>query len=673
MNNDEKEVIPMTIDQLSINTIRMLSIDQIEQANSGHPGLPMGAAPMAYTLWAKQLKHNPKNPDWYNRDRFILSAGHGSALLYSLLHLFGYGLTIDDLKQFRQWGSLTPGHPEVKHTVGVEATTGPLGQGIANAVGVAMAERHLAATYNRDGYEVMDHFTYAICGDGDLMEGIAQEAASLAGHLQLGKLIVLYDSNEISLDGDLSKSFSEQTGKRFEANGWQVLHVEDGNDIDGINEAITQAKLETSKPTLIEVRTVIGFGSPNRAGTSEAHGKPLGSDEVVGVRLAYEWSHEAPFHVPTEVTANFAAIGETLGKAEAEWNEMFANYANEYPALASQFQQAFTKELPDDWEKQLPTFEEDTKGIATRAASGKVLQVLAKEIPTLFGGSADLASSNSTALKDDADFEAKDYAGRNIWFGVREHAMGAALNGMALHGGVHVFGATFLVFSDYLRPSIRLAALSKLPVTYVFTHDSVAVGEDGPTHEPVEHIPSLRLIPGLKVVRPADANETAAAWEYAIRSKDHPVALILSRQNLPVLAGTVGKNAEIVKQGAYVVSPASGVEKGVLIATGSEVGLAVKAQQKLADKGIHVRVVSVPCRENFDQLTKEEKENIIPANLTARVAIEAAHPMGWDKYVGDNGIVIGIDHFGASAPGDLLLQKFGFHVDNVVEQLEKLL
>jgi transketolase len=673
MRNEKKEDFFMTIDQLSINTIRMLSIDQIEQANSGHPGLPMGAAPMAYTLWAKQLKHNPANPDWYNRDRFILSAGHGSALLYSLLHLFEYGLTIDDLKNFRQWGSLTPGHPEVKHTVGVEATTGPLGQGIANAVGVAMAERHLAATYNREGYEVIDHFTYALCGDGDLMEGIAQEAASLAGHLQLGKLIVLYDSNSISLDGDLSKSFSEQTSKRFEANGWQVLHVEDGNDIVAINRAITEAKQDTSKPTLIEVRTVIGFGSPNRAGTSEAHGKPLGADEVAGVRQAYEWTNESPFHVPSEAAENFSSIVKELGKAEDEWNNLFANYAKKYPIEANQLKQAFSRELLTDWEKHLPTFEADEKGIATRAASGKALQVLAKEVPTLFGGSADLASSNSTEMKDYPAFGAEDYAGRNIWFGVREHAMGAALNGMALHGGLHVFGATFLVFSDYLRPSIRLAALSQLPVTYVFTHDSVAVGEDGPTHEPVEHIPSLRLIPGLKVVRPADANETVAAWEYALKSQDHPVALILSRQNLPVLAGTVGKKGEIVKQGAYVVSPAAGEEKGVLIATGSEVSLAVKAQKVLADKGIHVRVVSMPCRENFDQLTKAEKESIIPSHLSARVAIEAAHPMGWDKYVGDKGTVIGIDHFGASAPGDLLLEKFGFNVDNVVEQLEKLL
>jgi transketolase len=673
MKTEEKEDTVMTVDQLSINTIRMLSIDQIEQANSGHPGLPMGAAPMAYTLWAKQLKHNPANPDWYNRDRFVLSAGHGSALLYSLLHLFGYGLTIDDLKQFRQWGSLTPGHPEVKHTVGVEATTGPLGQGIANAVGMAMAERHLAATYNRDGYEVIDHFTYAVCGDGDLMEGIAQEAASLAGHLQLGKLIVLYDSNSISLDGDLSKSYSEQTANRFEANGWQVIHVEDGNDIDAINKAIEQAKLEASKPTLIEVRTIIGYGSPGRSGTSEAHGKPLGAEEVAGVRLAYEWAEETSFHVPDEVSENFTSIQTELAKAETEWNQMFESYQKEYPILANQLKQAFAKELLTDWVKHLPTFEADEKGIATRAASGKALQILAKEIPTLFGGSADLASSNSTTMKDDANFGADDYTGRNIWFGVREHAMGGALNGMALHGGLHVFGATFLVFSDYLRPSIRLAALSKLPVTYVFTHDSVAVGEDGPTHEPVEHIPSLRLIPGLKVVRPADANETVAAWEYALKSQEHPVALILSRQNLPVLAGTVGKKAEIVEQGAYVVSPASGEEKGILIATGSEVGLAVKAQQKLAEKGVHVRVVSMPCRENFDQLSKAEKENIIPSILTARIAIEAAHPMGWDKYVGEKGTVIGIDHFGASAPGDLLLEKFGFNVDNVIEQLEKLL
>lgn len=663
----------MTVEQQTVNTLRLLSIDQIEQANSGHPGLPMGAAPMAYTLWAKQLKHNPKNPDWFNRDRFVLSAGHGSALLYSLLHLFGYGLTIEDLKQFRQWESLTPGHPEVKHTKGVEATTGPLGQGIANAVGMAMAEKHLAATYNRDGHAVIDHYTYALCGDGDLMEGIAQEAISLAGHLQLGKLIVLYDSNDISLDGDLQKAFSEDTSNRFAASGWHVLRVDDGNDIAAIEQAIVAAKQETNKPTLIEVRTVIGFGSPNRAGTSEAHGKPLGKEEAAAVRQAYEWGEETPFYVPTAVSEHITGIVEELSKVEAKWHEEFAAYERAYPTLAAQLKQAMEGVLPEGWQEQLPSFEPNSKGIATRAASGKVLQVLAKQIPSLFGGSADLASSNSTALKEDTDFSADNAAGRNIWFGVREHAMGAALNGMALHGGVNVFGATFLVFSDYLRPAIRLAALSKLPVTYVFTHDSVAVGEDGPTHEPVEQIPSLRLIPGLKVVRPADANETVAAWEYAMTEKDHPVALILSRQNLPILAGTVGKRADTIRQGAYVVSPAAGEEKGILIATGSEVGLAVQAQQQLASKGIHVRVVSIPCRENFAQLSAEEQEQILPSTVTARVAIEAAHPMGWEKYVGTNGAVIGIDHFGASAPGGLLLEKFGFNVENVVQTFESLL
>jgi transketolase len=663
----------MTVEQQTINTLRLLSIDQIEQANSGHPGLPMGAAPMAYTLWAKQLKHNPKNPDWFNRDRFILSAGHGSALLYSLLHLFGYGLTIDDLMQFRQWGSLTPGHPEVKHTKGVEATTGPLGQGIANAVGMAMAEKHLAATYNRDGHKIIDHYTYALCGDGDLMEGIAQEAISLAGHLQLGKLIVLYDSNDISLDGDLNKSFSEDTSKRFAASGWHVLRVEDGNDIDAIEQAIVAAKQETNKPTLIEVRTIIGFGSPNRAGTSEAHGKPLGKEEATAVRRAYEWEEEAFFHVPEAVSEHIASITQKLSEEEIKWQAAFAAYEQAYPTLAAQLRQAIAGKLPTGWQEHLPTFEPDIKGIATRAASGKVLQVLAKQIPSLFGGSADLASSNSTTLKEDTDFSADNPIGRNIWFGVREHAMGAALNGLALHGGVNVFGATFLVFSDYLRPAIRLAALSKLPVTYVFTHDSVAVGEDGPTHEPVEHIPSLRLIPGLKVVRPADANETVAAWEYAMTEKEHPVALILSRQNLPILAGTVGKRAEIIRRGAYVVSPAAGEEKGILMATGSEVALAVQAQQQLAAKGIYVRVISIPCRENFAQLQLEEQEQILPSTVTARVAIEAAHPMGWEKFVGANGVVIGIDHFGASAPGGVLLDKYGFNVENVVQTFESLL
>lgn len=662
------------IDQLCVDTIRLLSIDQIEQANSGHPGLPMGAAPMAYTLWAKYMNHNPSNPAWFNRDRFVLSAGHGSALLYSLLHLFGYNLSMDELKNFRQWGSLTPGHPEVKHTPGVEATTGPLGQGISNAVGMAMAEAHLAATYNRDGFPIIDHYTYVLCSDGDLMEGVAAEACSLAGHLRLGKLIALYDSNDISLDGELAHSFTENTAKRFEAYGWQVLRVEDGNDMEAIAQAIEQAQQEKNRPTLIEVRTIIGYGSPNRAGTAEAHGKPLGKEEVAEVRKAYNWTHEEDFHVPGEVREHFDMLQTRFAEKEAAWNDLMKQYEAEHPELARQLHLAIRGELPEGWDQHLPKFQAGDKAMATRVASGTTIQALAKSVPMLIGGSADLASSNNTLMKEEAAFHAENYAGRNIWFGVREHGMGAALNGMLLHGGVRAYGGTFLVFSDYLRPSIRLAALSKLPVIYVFTHDSIAVGEDGPTHEPVEHVPSLRLIPGLKVIRPADGNETVAAWQYALSQNEDPVALVLTRQNLPILPGTVGKDQEIIAKGAYVVSEAhDGNPQGVIIATGSEVSLAVEAQTKLLEKGIRVRVVSMPCRELFDQQPKEYRDSVLPPSIRARLAVEAAHPMGWDRYVGDYGSVIGIDRFGASAPGGLVMKEYGFHVDNVVKHMEAVL
>lgn len=662
------------IDQLSINTIRMLSIDQIEEANSGHPGLPMGAAPMAYTLWAKHMKHNPANPSWFNRDRFVLSAGHGSALLYSLLHLFSYNLSMDELKRFRQWGSLTPGHPEVKHTPGVEATTGPLGQGISNAVGMAMAEAHLAATYNRDGFPVIDHYTYVLCSDGDLMEGVAAEACSLAGHLRLGKLIALYDSNDISLDGELAHSFTENVQKRFEAYGWQYLRVEDGNDTEAISRAIEEAQQEKNRPTLIEVRTIIGYGSPNRAGTAEVHGKPLGKEEVAGVRKAYNWPHEEPFYVPAEVREHFAVLNTRLAEKEAAWNDLLKQYEAKYPELAKRLRQAIIGELPEGWDQNLPKFRPGDKAIATRAASGATLQALAKSAPMLIGGSADLASSNNTLMKEEGVFHAEDYSGRNIWFGVREHAMGAALNGMLLHGGVRAYGGTFLVFSDYLRPSIRLSALSKLPVIYVFTHDSIAVGEDGPTHEPVEHVPSLRLIPGLKVIRPADANETVAAWQYALSQNEDPVALVLTRQNLPILEGTVDVDKEIIAKGAYVVSEAeNGNPDGIIIATGSEVSLSLEAQKKLLEKGIRVRVVSMPCRELFDQQDQAYRDSILPPGVRARLAVEAAHPMGWDRYVGERGAVIGIERFGASAPGSLVMKEYGFHVDNVVQHMEAIL
>ncbi|TSI10119.1 transketolase [Lysinibacillus sp. BW-2-10] len=659
-------------DLQAINAIRTLSIDAIEKANSGHPGLPMGAAPMAYTLWTKQLRHNPQNPTWYNRDRFVLSAGHGSMLLYSLLHLGGYGLEMEEIKNFRQWGSKTPGHPEYGHTVGVEATTGPLGQGIAMTVGMAMAEKHLAATYNKPGHDIVDHYTFALCGDGDLMEGVAAEAISLAGHLQLEKLIVLYDSNDISLDGDLAKSFSENVQKRFESYGWNYLHVADGTDIDAINTAIEQAKQSKGKPTLIEVKTVIGFGSPNKSGKADSHGAPLGADEVVLTKSAYGWGHE-PFQIPEEVYATFKAAAETQGAApEAEWNAKFESYKAEYPELADQFIKAMNNELPADFDAEVPVYEAG-KSVATRSSSGDVINALAKKVPSFFGGSADLAGSNKTTMKGAGDFSPETPEGRNIWFGVREFAMGAALNGMALHGGLNVFGGTFFVFSDYVRPAVRLSALMGLPVTYVFTHDSIAVGEDGPTHEPIEHLASLRAMPNLSVIRPADANESAEAWKLAVSSKDVPTVLVLSRQNLPVLAKSAELAKDGVAKGAYVVSPATKeTPDAILIATGSEVSLAVEAQAKLQAEGIDASVVSMPAMDRFEQQSAEYKESVLPKAVTKRLAIEMGSSFGWHKYTGFEGDVLAIDQFGASAPGEIVMEKYGFTVDNVVAKVKAL-
>ncbi|MBQ0138228.1 MAG: transketolase [Kurthia sp.] len=659
-------------DQLAINTIRTLSIDAIEKANSGHPGLPMGAAPMAYTLWTKQLQHNPQNPSWFNRDRFILSAGHGSMLLYSLLHLGGYDLPMEEIKNFRQWGSLTPGHPEFGHTAGVEATTGPLGQGISMAVGMAMAESHLAAVYNKPNHNIVDHYTFALCGDGDLMEGVSAESASLAGHLQLEKLIVLYDSNDISLDGDLNKSFSDDTASRFKAYGWNYLLVEDGTDVDAINQAIEKAKASEGKPTLIEIKTVIGFGSPNKSGKSDSHGAPLGTDEVALTKANYEWNHE-PFFVPEEVYETFKNAAEKQGvQAEAAWNEAVASYKAEFPELATQFELAISGELPADFDADFPVYEAG-KAIATRSSSGDVINAVAKAVPSLFGGSADLAGSNKTAIKAAGDFSAQEPAGRNIWFGVREFAMGAALNGMALHGGLHVFGGTFFVFSDYLRPAIRLAALMGLPVTYVFTHDSVAVGEDGPTHEPVEHLAALRAIPNLSVIRPADANESAAAWKLALTSKNRPTALVLSRQNLETLDVDQAHLQAGVAKGAYVVSKASKeTADALLIATGSEVNLAVAAKEALAKDGIHVTVVSMPDTARFDEQDAAYKESVLPKAVTKRLAIEMGSSFGWHKYTGFEGDVLAIDTFGASAPGDTVIAEYGFTVENVVTKVKAL-
>ncbi|TWI59344.1 transketolase [Halalkalibacter nanhaiisediminis] len=659
------------IDELAINTIRTLSIDSIEKANSGHPGMPMGAAPMAYSLWTKFMNHNPSNPEWANRDRFVLSAGHGSMLLYSLLHLSGYGLSLDELKNFRQWGSKTPGHPEYGHTPGVEATTGPLGQGVAMAVGMAMAERHLAATYNKDDFSIVDHYTYAICGDGDLMEGVSAESASLAGHLKLGRLIVLYDSNDISLDGDLHISFSESVEDRYKAYGWQVIRVEDGNDLDEINHALEEAKKD-ARPTLIEVKTTIGYGSPNKSGKSASHGAPLGKEEVGLTKSAYKWVFEEDFHVPNEVSEFFAAQKAEGEKKEQAWNEQFSKYKEKYPELATQFEVAIRGDLPEGWDANAPVYEAGSSE-ATRSSSGTALNAFAKSVPQLFGGSADLASSNKTMMKDLGDFSRDHYEGRNIWFGVREFAMGSAINGIALHGGLKVFGATFFVFSDYLRPAIRLAALMKLPVIYVFTHDSIAVGEDGPTHEPVEQLAALRAMPGLSVIRPGDSNEAVAAWKLALESKDTPTALVLTRQNLKTLDSSQELAYEGVKKGAYIASKSSGETNVLLLASGSEVPLAVEAQEILEKDGIFADVISMPSWDRFEKQSQAYKDEVISPNVKARLGIEMGSSLGWAKYVGDHGDVLAIDQFGASAPYEKMMEEYGFTAANVVAKVKALL
>ncbi|MHC5522220.1 transketolase [Ligilactobacillus saerimneri] len=655
------------IDQLGVNTIRTLSIDAIQKANSGHPGLPMGVAPMAYVLWTRHMHLNPKTHlDWANRDRFILSAGHGSAMLYSLLHLAGYEVSIDDLKQFRQWNSKTPGHPEFGHTDGVEATTGPLGQGIAMAVGMAMAEAHLAAKYNRPGYPVMDHYTYSIVGDGDLMEGISHEAASLAGHLKLGKLIVLYDSNGISLDGPTTAAFTENVGERFKAYGWEHIKVEDGNDLAAIDAALTLAKKNTSQPTLIEVKTTIGFGAENQ-GTNAVHGNPLGADGVAYAKKAYGWDYPA-FTVPAEVATRFHQLIQEEGAvAEEQWQDLFAKYQQEYPELAQEFTAGFANDLKLDFQAVLPHYEADSS-IATRNASQKAINALTPVLPTLWGGAADLASSNKTMINGEADFQPGSYVGRNLWFGVREFAMAAALNGISLHGGTRVYGGTFFVFSDYLKAAIRLSALQHQPVIYVLTHDSVAVGEDGPTHEPIEQLAGLRAIPDVQVLRPADGNETSAAWATALQTTDKPTLLVLSRQNLATLPVDQATVFAGVDKGGYVVAPATkAVPDGILIATGSEVNLALAAQSELRDHGQDVSVVSLPSWERFAQQDPAYQEAVLPAAVTKRVTIEAAATFGWAKFAGSHGASIGIDHFGASAPGDLVLDQLGMNVANVVD------
>ncbi|MDQ6419116.1 transketolase [Paenibacillus sp. LHD-117] len=661
--------ITKTIDQLAIDTIRTLSIDAINAANSGHPGLPMGAAPMAYALWAKLLQHNPGHSNWFNRDRFVLSAGHGSALLYSLLHLSGYQVSLDDVKQFRKLNSRTPGHPEFGHTDGVDATTGPLGQGIAMAVGMAMAEAHLASKFNKDGYPVVDHYTYALVGDGCLMEGISYEAMSMAGHMKLGKLIVLYDSNDISLDGELALSFGEGIQKRAESAHWDYIRVEDGNDVDRIAGAIEAAKQNGDKPTLIEVRTVIGYGS-KVAGTNKAHGNPLGKEEAKATKAVYGWEHEEEFYVPEEVKAHFEQIKQNGAAAEAAWNGLVSSYGEQYPELGKELANAIDgKALLDATD--ILTFD-TAKSISTRVASGEAINHYVKKVPAIFGGSADLSHSTMTDIKGEGKFAVDSYAGRNVYFGVREHAMGAAGNGMALHGGVKPFVSTFFVFSDYLRPSIRLAALQKLPVTYVFTHDSIAVGEDGPTHEPVEHLAALRTIPGLTVIRPTDANETSSAWAYALQKNDGPVALVLSRQNLPIYEATKG-NIDGVANGGYILAQTNDQPDVILIATGSEVSLAVSAKAELEQENVSVRVVAMPSRELFDRAPESYKQSVLPNAVTKRVAIEAGISLGWERFTGPSGNVVSIETFGASGPGGEVMAYFGFSTENVVRVAKELL
>ncbi|MFZ0496870.1 MAG: transketolase [Methylocella sp.] len=677
------------LDNECINTLRFLSVDAVQKADSGHPGLPMGAAPMAYVLWTRFLKHNPANPEWFDRDRFVLSAGHGSMLLYSLLHLTGYDLPLEQIKQFRQWGSMTPGHPERGVTPGVETTTGPLGQGFANGVGLAMAEAHLAACHNRPGVEIVNHFTYGIVSDGDLMEGVASEAASLAGHLKLGKLIYLYDDNHVTLSAGTDLTFTEDRARRFEAYGWHIQPVADGNDLAAIDGALRAARGETERPSLILVRTHIGYGSPHKQDSFESHGSPLGAGEVRLTKEKLGWPIEPPFYIPERAREHFRTAVERGKSAETEWRVKFSAYARAFPDLAKVFQQVTRGELPDGWDRDIPVFPADAKGLATRVAGGRVTDAVASRLPALIGGSADLNPSTFTALSGLGDFEpagmnacdkqgAADgvwgYAGRNLYFGVREHGMGAILNGLAAHGGALPFGATFLIFSDYMRPPIRLAALMGLHVIYVFTHDSIALGQDGPTHQPVEQLAGLRAVPGLTVIRPGDANETAVAWRVALEAGNHPVALVLTRQNVPTLDRARFAPADGLRRGAYVLADApNGRPDAILIASGSEVGLIVEARQKLQDQKVLARVVSMPSWELFDAQPQNYRDQVLLPSIHARLAVEAGASQGWHRYVGDRGDVLGVDRFGASAPGDVMMREYGFTVENVCKRTLALL
>ena len=661
------------VDQLSINTIRFLAIDAVQKANSGHPGMPMGCAPIAYTLYKNYMNHNPQNPKWLNRDRFILSAGHGSMLLYSVLYLCGYDISLDDLKNFRQWESITPGHPEFGLTAGVETTTGPLGQGFANAIGMAIAQEYLAAMFNKDDIKILDHHIYGICSDGDLMEGVSHEAASIAGHLKLGKVIFFYDDNNISIEGSTTLTFSEDIQKRFESYNWQTLHISDVNDLEQIDNAIDDAKSETDKPTLIITKTHIGYGSPNKQDTAAAHGSPLGEEEVKLTKKNLNWAEEKIFFIPDEVAEHFSDVKTKGNNAEDEWNKLFDEYKTKYPAEAERFLKIMNNDFGDGWKSKLPTFTDVSENIATRSASGKVINSIEKELPTLIGGSADLAPSTNTLIKDESDFSATNRAGRNFHFGIREHGMASILNGMAIYGGIIPYGATFLIFSDYLRPAIRLGAISGIKVIYVFTHDSIGLGEDGPTHQPIEHFAALRAIPKVIVIRPAGANETVEAWKAALEHKGSPVALMLTRQKLPVLDRSVLSPAENLSKGAYVIKDCDDEPQMILMATGSEVSIALEAADILNEAGIKTRVVSFPSWELFEIQSEDYKEEVLPSIIKARVSVEAGVSQGWDKYVGDYGESISIDKFGASAPYELLMDKYGFTVENIVTTCKRVL
>ena len=667
MNTQDK-----SLDELCINTIRFLAVDAVQQANSGHPGMPMGAASMAYVLWTKFMRHSPKNPGWPDRDRFVLSAGHGSMLLYSLLHLTGYGLSLDEIKNFRQWGSKTPGHPEYGDTPGVETTTGPLGQGFAMGVGMAIAECHLAARFNKPGHEIVNHFTYGIVSDGDIMEGISHEAASLAGHLKLGRLIYLYDDNKICIEGKCDLAFTDDTLKRFDAYGWHVQQVQEGNDLAAIEKSLEAARSETGRPSLIAVRTSIGYGSPNRQDTAKAHGEPLGDEERKLTKEKLGWPQEPLFYIPDDALTHFRTCVDKGLELEQTWTSSFRNYLKDYPEEGAQFEKQLKGELPPEWDKDIPDFPADPKGKATRVTSGVVLNAIAGKVPALMGGSADLAPSNKTLIDNENSFQAGSYDQRNIHFGVREFGMTAVLNGMALHGGLIPYGGTFLVFSDYMRPAIRLASLMKQQVIYVLTHDSIGLGEDGPTHQPIEHLASLRAMPNLTVLRPADANETAEAWKFAVKNNKGPTVLALTRQSMPTLDRSILGPAGSLQRGAYVLKDVDGTPDALILASGSEVKLALEAAEKLAKDGIAARVVSMPSWELFDAQPQDYRDSVLPENVTVRVAVEAGATQGWHKYVGINGKVIGLDHFGASAPINDLFTHFGITAESVVKAVQSL-